>query len=316
MDSTPVINQISVNVSRRIDDSVSGADNGIKASADGTIVSAFMRNHYCNMALRWVANEMSKRFGPLETSIMSNGMMGTHGFTFSSAGVTLRPDFMHVVHLTDTTVPGFKRYHKSELDADYDRIISRGFALEAGRIFGYQRTSGTLAILNSGTGHLDYIKADRIVNGATANGVAVLSADTVASVTIIDGGSDYQSVPAVSLILGGGTLAAGTAVLSNGKVVSVTITSAGSGYTSAPTVVFDAPTLPTVGGVLEAVGGEVLYNTVPDTTLEQAWLEAVEHYAVGLVWYDKGMNNKDQELLSRGMSYMELAQNKLPNVQK
>ena len=68
-----------------------------------------------------------------------------------------------------------------------------------------------------------------------------MSGDTIASVTITDGGEGYLSAspPAVTFSGGGGTGAAGTAVVnSSGLVTGVTITNAGSGYTSVPTLTF------------------------------------------------------------------------------
>ncbi len=72
-----------------------------------------------------------------------------------------------------------------------------------------------------------------------ATGTAVLSNNTVASVTINSGGSNYVSSPNVCfVIVNGGSGAVGTVTISNGSVTLVTITNGGSGYISAPTVVF------------------------------------------------------------------------------
>jgi hypothetical protein len=109
--------------------------------------------------------------------------------------------------------------------------------------------------------------------GSIATGTAVLSGNTVGSITINSAGSGYTSAPTITFtcsscggsgaaatatfaVTGGGagytsaptvtfsapvsgTTATGTAVLSSGSVASVTITNPGSGYTTAPTVSFN-----------------------------------------------------------------------------
>ncbi|MDE2399713.1 MAG: hypothetical protein KGL67_01740, partial [Patescibacteria group bacterium] len=86
----------------------------------------------------------------------------------------------------------------------------------------------------------------------TAAGTAVLSTNTVGSVSIISGGSGYGTTPpSVSFCGGGGTGAAGTAVLTAGAVSGVTMTNNGTNYTSAPTVVFGG----TCGGTGGGAGG-------------------------------------------------------------
>jgi len=75
----------------------------------------------------------------------------------------------------------------------------------------------------------------------TATGTAVLSSDTVGSVTITNNGGYYLTAPTVTFSGGGGSGAAGTAVIENGEVVSITITNAGSSYETVPTVTIAAP---------------------------------------------------------------------------
>ena len=62
--------------------------------------------------------------------------------------------------------------------------------------------------------------------------------DSVQTVTITAGGSNYTSAPSVSFSGGGGTGADGYAVIESGQVVAVVLTSRGAGYTSAPAVAF------------------------------------------------------------------------------
>jgi hypothetical protein len=91
------------------------------------------------------------------------------------------------------------------------------------------------------------------VTNSTAEGVAVLSGGTVASVTVTNGGY-YSGTPTVTFSGGGGTGAAGTANMTNGAVTSVTITTPGSGYTGAPAVLFsEAQTF--IGTLTESANG-------------------------------------------------------------
>ena len=64
----------------------------------------------------------------------------------------------------------------------------------------------------------------------------------VASVTVSNQGTGYESAPAVTFSAGSGeTAAQGQAVVENGKVVRIELTDGGS-YSSAPTVTLGAPT--------------------------------------------------------------------------
>lgn len=79
-----------------------------------------------------------------------------------------------------------------------------------------------------------------INNGITGSGAiatAVLTADAVSSVNIVNGGSNYNST-VVSFCGGGGTGATGVANINLGAITSVNVTNGGSGYTTPPTVLF------------------------------------------------------------------------------
>ena len=70
----------------------------------------------------------------------------------------------------------------------------------------------------------------------TATAAAVLSGNTIGSITVLNGGGGYTSVPMVTITGGGGTGAEATAVLTNGVVSSIVLNNGGSGYTSQPTI--------------------------------------------------------------------------------
>lgn len=59
----------------------------------------------------------------------------------------------------------------------------------------------------------------------------------IKTINVINGGSGYTGIPAVT-ITGTGTGAAAVASVSGGKVVKITIISVGGGYTAAPTITF------------------------------------------------------------------------------
>jgi hypothetical protein len=73
--------------------------------------------------------------------------------------------------------------------------------------------------------------------GAGAIGTPVMSAGTLASITVANGGGGYgATAPLVYITGGGGTGATATATLTAGVITSFTVTAPGSGYITTPTV--------------------------------------------------------------------------------
>jgi len=72
--------------------------------------------------------------------------------------------------------------------------------------------------------------------GIGALAEATVSAGVITSITVIDGGSGYTSIPTVT-ITGAGTGATATAVLTNEIVTSITVNTGGSGFLTIPTVI-------------------------------------------------------------------------------
>jgi hypothetical protein len=58
----------------------------------------------------------------------------------------------------------------------------------------------------------------------------------VISVSMVNQGTGYTSVPTVSFVSSSGVQAAATATVTDGKVTAITVTNGGTGYKSAPTV--------------------------------------------------------------------------------
>ena len=90
---------------------------------------------------------------------------------------------------------------------------------------------------------------DLYVSGQTVGLFMVNAGETtagganVADISIIQGGSQYAEVPAVTFSGGGGTSAAATAYISGGVVNNIQVTNGGAGYTSNPTVTIANPTI-------------------------------------------------------------------------
>lgn len=82
---------------------------------------------------------------------------------------------------------------------------------------------------------------DNYTKARVATGTAVLSSDTVGSVTINDGGFGYTQTPLIAFSGGGGSGAAATATITDGVVTAVTMSNNGSSYETVPTVTFTQP---------------------------------------------------------------------------
>lgn len=74
--------------------------------------------------------------------------------------------------------------------------------------------------------------------GAVA-GTPELNNDTVQSIPVEYQGREYNFIPQVWIVDGGGSGATATAVVANQKVVAITVTNGGSGYTFPPTVIIE-----------------------------------------------------------------------------
>jgi len=77
----------------------------------------------------------------------------------------------------------------------------------------------------------------------TSGTVTTITGDSVLSIDVSDGGSNYKCNPIVTLTGGGGSSATATSFTVGLAVASCTVGNGGSGYTSAPTVSFSLPVL-------------------------------------------------------------------------
>ena len=111
-------------------------------------------------------------------------------------------------------------------------------AQELPRVLSYQGKVASGGVPFEGVGQFKF--ALLAPSGSGASAVASLSAGSVASLSLVSGGSGYLAAPAVRISGGGGSGATATATISGGVVTGITVTAPGSGYSSAPTVSFEA----------------------------------------------------------------------------
>jgi hypothetical protein len=85
----------------------------------------------------------------------------------------------------------------------------------------------------------DWIRFDR---GTGGNLRAVLTPTTIASITVVDGGSGFVTEPRIEVVGGGGSGVIANVTLTAGVITAVGIVSNGSGFTGVPTVRVISPT--------------------------------------------------------------------------
>ena len=102
------------------------------------------------------------------------------------------------------------------------------------------QTGTIVAINNASSSCFTAVPIVSITNPKTGSGFSatvVLTATSIASLTVVSGGTGYKNAPALSFTGGGGTGASATATVSNGVITGTTSLVGGSGYTSVPNVV-------------------------------------------------------------------------------
>lgn len=172
-------------------------------------------------------------------------------------------------------------------------------------------TGGVVTIASAGTfagtPAMDQWKSERVVM-ADANGLFSWDGTlfhipgSLATISVVAGGSGFTSTPAVTLTGGGGSGATAVATLASGAVLSIAITSVGSGFTAAPAIGFtggggasataSAFIVPTgMGGTAIAVysgrvwvgNGRLLSYTAPNT-----WYDVASANAAGSTTITEG----------------------------
>jgi hypothetical protein len=182
-DTVPRHNQASVNLSLLLDDAVTGADNGIAAALDGTPFTAAKRNQYLHEAYRALAFKLVESFGIQAAADLVPGLITTQSITWVNTGVALNKDYLYPLSVYDAVGKSpFMLSKRASLDRDFLPYVNNFYTIEAGKIYGYQRTAGVLGVLNAGAVFFYYIKADRR-NSTTGADVAINTAPD----TVVDG---------------------------------------------------------------------------------------------------------------------------------
>ena len=113
----------------------------------------------------------------------------------------------------------------------------------------------SISVDNSGQGYTSTPTISIQSPGASAS--AVISSGQVQSVTILEGGTYYTSIPLVTFSAGT-TTATGHAIVSNGVVTEIVVDNRGSGYATAPTVTLSLP----AGGVQATASFTMTINEI------------------------------------------------------
>lgn len=113
------------------------------------------------------------------------------------------------------------------------------------------KITGFISGTNGGVGTYS-IDKDQTVTSRTINSTAVsgdqayascnITTSFIKSCKVINGGSGYVNIPAISITGGQGSGASATATINNGAVTGVTMVAQGTGYTTQPTALVKAST--------------------------------------------------------------------------
>lgn len=159
--TTPIANAQNIDLANSLNDiPVAGGDDGVTASTSGTVFSASQRNLALSDAYNQLAVRLVGKYGK-DAGMICEGIVTTQTVTFASAGTTINLDYVSPITLLKSDNAEFALFPLNDLKQDRDPYLDAGYALEGGKLYAYQRSSGTLSQLTSGTGTFYYIKADR-----------------------------------------------------------------------------------------------------------------------------------------------------------
>lgn len=177
--NTPISNSLNIRISHILEDILTvGGDDGVTAATNGNAFTAKMRNEKLTEACGYLGQALFAAFGAYGAIKACEGLMATQSVTFYSSGVALNKDFIAPVRLVKSDGSVYKYGLKNEWDADDQFFLNNTYAIEGNKIYAYERSAGTLTLLNSGTGTFYYVKHDRMDTSTGTTVVVNTTPDT------------------------------------------------------------------------------------------------------------------------------------------
>lgn len=146
-------------------------------------------------------------------------------------------------------VTGYAAYPAASVD---------GISYPAGHS-GYPTFSSMVSALNTpgslaGTGgwviaYSSITDAVGLTPGVAATATSAITSGAVSSISVTNGGTNYNNRPFITLTGGGGTGATAEATVVNGVITAINVINGGSGYTSAPSVTVSGGALMSWNGI-------------------------------------------------------------------
>lgn len=168
--ATPLYDDIDMRVSRALEDPVSYTAGGGAATA-GKVYTVAQRQELINRANVYLQSFLYNKFDTDGVKRILQSTVKTASITFASAGTSVASDYNNMpIGLTKDSSTATYVYVQNKLDADNDvnKNLSYIFTVEAGKIYVYIRSAGTLTKQSSGTGVFYYLASDQVTqNSAT-----------------------------------------------------------------------------------------------------------------------------------------------------
>jgi len=178
-DTTPVANQININLSLLLEDAVYDADNGLAAALDGVIYTGVKRNKYVAEAERELVLTLTNRLGYEKATEALQGAMVSTTITTSSSGASVPKNFICPSKLTFSNIDAQYVLTKSKLDQDLDPYLNYGYTISGGKIYFYKRVAGVMTISDAESATFLYFGVQR-TDSTTGSDVSVNTAPDIA----------------------------------------------------------------------------------------------------------------------------------------
>jgi hypothetical protein len=188
-----------------------------------------------------VETRILKRMYPLTQlsfTLAHNFLTGDQVTAANSGGELPRPLIENTPYFVRALSPTTVSLHSTSADAASGASPTALENLGTGTSSLVKRISATVA---AGGSSIVTTSSPHNLSGPSGSGAtatAVLSSQSVTSVLVTAGGSNYDVSPKVTISGGGGVGATAEAIVSGGAVISIRVITGGTGYTSIPTVSF------------------------------------------------------------------------------